>query len=768
MNSSGRVSFHMCLSQLGRLVVACLLGAKLVGLVPIAAQEPVEGMVRLDLGEEVELKVLLDTVSRELGIGILYDASKLPKEKVFLRAPQEIPRSSLLTLLQSSLYVRGLLLADAGTPGWLKLVDVSQLADAAHPGPAGGPLEKFQGAGAATQVFEVRHARPSELETLIRGFVTTGGNHVALDRQRLLIVTDYVLNLERIRDLIERIDRPLPGQRMEFVAVRHIRADELARQLAPIIEARFRAAPATAAGGQAAKSVEVFPDERGNQLVVVGESAEVDEVLKLAERFDVSLGMTTQVYAIRNLTAERVLRLMNRLIDPAGQQRAFQSSVDAEENLIVVQASPAVHTEIDRIVKQLDVPNAGTASSRIRFFPLKHVTATEALETIRSLEEGTLTPAEERPLPTDGRFRLLNPERPPAGPNAPQLAPVENLPAPPVLRQPPQADAQFPIAPDTGEATVGSGSLGDAQVTADLHSNTLIVVGGPAAQQVYAELIEAIDKPRPQVLIEAKIVVLDTTDNFSLGVEVSGGDRTGARRLLGFSSFGLSTVNAVSGSLALIPGTGFNGTLVDPEVADVVLKAFSEHRRAKVISAPRLLVNDNATGLLTSVTEVPFTSVNASQTVSTTSFAGFAEAGTTVQVTPHISDDKQLKLEYAITLNEFQGAATATGIPPPRQTNEIQSIVTIPDGHTLIVGGLNRTSYSDDFDGIPFLESVPIIRRLSSSESEGLRKTSLFIFLKPVILRDDKFRDLKYYSERDLQWADLAQDHPQSLPLLVR
>src|SRR5690606_20068667 len=136
------------------------------------------------------------------------------------------------------------------------------------------------------------------------------------------------------------------------------------------------------------------------------------------------------------------------------------------------------------------------------------------------------------------------------------------------------------------------------------------------------------------------------------------------------------------------------------------------HRRAKVISAPRILVNDNATGLLTSVNEVPFTSVNASQTVATTSFAGFAEAGTTIQVTPHVSEGRHLQLQYRITLNEFQGEPTAGGVPPARQTDEIESEVTIPDGHTLIVGGLNRTNSSHDTDSLPFIENIPIINLL--------------------------------------------------------
>ena len=308
----------------------------------LAAQDAADGMVRLDIGEEVDLKVLVDTVSRELGVSILYDA-KIAREKVFLRAPREIPRSSLLTLLQSALYMRGLLLAEAGAPGWLKIVETQKLAEAAVPGAPGGPLDRFQGAAAVTQVFEIRHAKPSELDALVRGFVTAGGNHVVLDRQRLLIVTDYVPNLERIRELIERIDRPLPGQRMEFVPVEHLRAEELAEQLAPIMEARFRSPTAAGGAAPAAKSVEVFADARSNQLIVVGESSEVDEVLKLAERFDVSVGLSTRIYPLRHLSAERADRLVGSLINPDGENSNYRSTVDADDNLLIIYASQTDH-----------------------------------------------------------------------------------------------------------------------------------------------------------------------------------------------------------------------------------------------------------------------------------------------------------------------------------------------------------------------------------------------------------------------------------------
>ncbi len=216
-----------------------------------------------------------------------------------------------------------------------------------------------------------------------------------------------------------------------------------------------------------------------------------------------------------------------------------------------------------------------------------------------------------------------------------------------------------------------------------------------------------------------------------------------------------------------LPGLGFNGALVNPQVADVVIRALATHNRARVIAAPRILVNDNATGVLTSVEEEPFTSVNASIPVATTSFAGFAQAGTTITVTPHVSDEDYLRLDFRITLNSFVGEG-GEGVPPPRKTNEVESSVTVPDGHTIIVGGLNQTRMTRDLQTVPFVERIPLLRHVSALRTHHTQRVSLFVFLRPVILRDDKFKDLKYYSERDSGRACIQGDFPTSQPVLIK
>ena len=307
---------------------------------------------------------------------------------------------------------------------------------------------------------------------------------------------------------------------------------------------------------------------------------------------------------------------------------------------------------------------------------------------------------------------------------------------------------------------------GGARVSADVATNSIIVVAPSSVQPLYEKLILSLDQRRPQVMIEAVIVAIDTSDDFRLGVEISGGDRTGASRLFEFTSFGLSEVDPADGSLTVVPNLGFNGVLIDPDVADVIVQALSTHTRGQVLASPKVLVNDNQTGALESVTSVPFQSINTINTISSQSLGGNQQAGTVITVTPHINEGDHLQLEFEVEFSTFTGTGTAT-LPPPRQVDRVGSVVTIPDGQTIIVGGLKRTEVAESFAGVPVLEKIPLVRELTSLRTADESTTSFFLFLRPRILRDSRFADLRYLSDVESATAGLPGDYPTSGPILI-
>ena len=581
----------------------------------------------------------------------------------------------------------------------------------------------------------------------------------------------------KVSDLIKTLDVPKPTVLTEFVELKHVEAVQLSRQIQALLQARSQA------GGQGlTQKVDISAEPRTNQLVLTGLAEDIVATKQLIENLDVPLNLVTELYAFQYVDARDIDSLVRSMLDPLQEKLVYRSVVNRNDNSLVATTTKEIHQQINDIAEKLNQPTA-QKQSPMRFYKLNNTTADEVMTTLNALRAGgaVAVPARDkdamrRALPgantsfnhISGAVTLpLKPNEP-----LPQLKPDEPF-------QPRAADSTQGETPlslsltgsgqSQGQASQTSAFLdSEVRITADTKSNTIIIIAEPQVQEYYANLIEFLDRRSPQVLIEAKVVTLDTSNDFTLGVEISGGDRKGDKRLFSFSSFGLSDVNPTTGALALIPGLGFNGTLVDPDTADVVVRALSTNSRAKVVASPRILVNDNEEGRLQSVMSIPYASVNASQVVQSTSLGGNQDAGTTIIVTPHISDSEQLQLNFAIEFSSFGASSSGSNLPPPRHVDQVSSVVTIPDGYTVIVGGLNRQNFQKASQGIPFLEKIPIIKYLVSQQDEKKSNSSFFVFLKPVILRDDKFRDLKFVSDRDVRSAQIRAVLPKSKPLVIQ
>ena len=767
---------------MNRLRIGLFLG--LLALVTSAslAQPPgVNGQqVELNLSEEVELTNFVEFVGKRLGLSISYDQT-LAGKKVSLIVPDPIPVDSLLDVLQSTLKTQGFILAPANPPGWKRIVPLERIPEVARPLGRDEDLAAIGSAEPITRVFVLRAAKPTALEALIRPTMSkNGASIVPVDDQSLLIVTDVAENIRRIEQLIELLDSGKPRSNFDFVPVKSVKAEELAERLSALLAVKAKALGKSEEEGT---GIEVSVDQRTNRLILFGDAVEVTQAKELLKELDKPLPSEAATISLTYASPERLDELIRGVIDGRTVRPPYQSRI--EGNALIIESSLDVLQLATQLKAQIDTREAPDEQSPIRFYKVKNVTAQELLGTIQSIFTGQAPTGRRAPL--ERRRSSANSLVP--GANYPPIygsgfGPFVPLAQTPAIQTPlyptPQVQSVLPAVgeqqpSDQGliegggvqQASYSSELLGDAQVTVDINTNTIIVVAKPEVQRIYASLIEQLDERRPQVLIEAKVVIVDTSKDFTLGVEVSGADRTGDKRSFAFTSFGFSEVNPVNGALQITPGLGFNGTLVDPSTADVVVRALSTHRRARVLSSPRILVNDNAEGELTSVSEVPFTSVNASQTVATTSFAGFAEAGTTITVTPTISDDNYIQLDYIVTLNSFTGDG-ADGVPPPRQTNELRSRVAVPDGYTVVVGGLLNKNDVTSYRGLPWLEKIPIVRDLTGTTANSWDQTSLFVFLRPVILQDDKFRDLKYISDQEMRDACLPGEFPGTEPMTIR
>jgi len=744
-----------------------------------------EDLIQLTFPENLQVKMLIEYVSRRLGMNILYEEGKVRKQ-VTIISPTKIPRDSLLGFLQSVLKMTGLALVDADQPGWKRIVDSQDLLSVSRAiteEPA--DLATAPPTAVMTRQFALTHATTAQVDQMVKPLLSKpGGNTFAIADRGLLFVTDYADVLRRVAPLVTLLDQPGPEATLRFVLVEHWAAEELARKVTALLAEKDRVAGRDRAPRAGRGALALTTEPRTNQIVVVSAGEPPEDVLELIRTLDVPPDVETHSYRLSYVAPQRIDRLAGEFAETADLKGPYKSTIDAESGLLVVRASPAVHEHLAQLVKELDVTQAET-QGHVRFYKLLNTTASQVLATIRSLESGTEgwttmsleSLGAERPA---GAANHL--DEPFTGPNYPPPAVGEERPRSPAYQK---AEAERKATeeaaktgggetpPKAGDATAApqAGSLTartkDAVVTADPNTNTLIVVAPPPVQRVYERLIGLLDKRRPQVMVEMTMVTLDTSNNFSLGIEVAKADGVGDKgNYLTFSAFGLSEIDMATGALTLEPGVGFNGVILDPDTVNIVMRAMASSGRTKVLASPRVLVNDNATATLSSVNEAPFTSINASTTTDTTTFAGYASAGTTITVTPHISEGDHLLLDYALTLNSFTGDGAA-GIPPPRQTNSISSNITVPDGYTVVVGGLTREDTGETVSKIPLLGDIPLIKHLFRSITDNKAHSTLYVFIRPVVLRDDRFEDLKYLSDLDRDLAGLPADFPASEPLVT-
>ena len=715
---------------------------------------PADGdeVVSIDYGEEVDLEALTAYVSTTLGLTIIY-ADELQAQRVTVRPSSiQLPKRRLLEFLTSMLRVKGLALVHEDATGIWRIVKVDALPRHAQEFRTGAPAEPAEVSRVITQVIQVGVNKIKNAADTVRPFLTSAKSSLIVVEDRgLLVITDYESTIARVMRLIELIGAQPIATEMNIVLVEHRDAVELAADLDQLLLETNKAA------SQKGKPVSVIGDLIEGKIILVGTAEEVRQAALLLEKLDVATedSAIMRSYAPQHAAISRIRQLIENVIlkgQDAGPSPVFMHS-DPEVNRLYVRAPVQVHEQVAALLAREDV-GVPESARPIRIYRPRHRSAKELIVVLAQLLEATestkVESADELMLRDETRLPLPGRNRPPAKPGVVQI--------------PPMPPAQ--VSHDEGEAesqTFHRIEGRDFVLTVDEHTNSIIAAGPRAFHEQLRQLLDQVDQRRPQVLIEMTLVAATLSDSLALGVELESLDLGDGIDYLLFSSFNLSSIDPVSGQRALSPGLGANGILLTPNQVPIVIKALATHGDVRVLSTPRILVADNAQGVLRNVDEAPFTSVNASDTVATTSFAGFESAGTTLMVRPHVSEGDHLLLEYDLTFSSFSGPASDATAPPPRTTNSFNSTVEVPDGYTVVIGGLTVENDSDSISEVPFLGRIPGLGLLFQSNTRARTRTKIYAFIRPVILRDDQFEHLKFISARDLDAAELTNpDFPES------
>ncbi len=287
-------------------------------------------------------------------------------------------------------------------------------------------------------------------------------------------------------------------------------------------------------------------------------------------------------------------------------------------------------------------------------------------------------------------------------------------------------------------------------VEVDPRSNTLIISDLQPALDKAADLIAELDKPQPQVEIEARIVITNKSFRREVGAKLGlGGEmsqRLGNTTPLAFpnsvlmngrtgavqgGSAGSSASNAVNlgvqgatSALGLALGT-INGAFD----LDVALSALEQQGKLSVISTPRVSTQNNVEAEITQGTQIPI-QVVANNTVTVT----FKDAALKLTVTPQITAANTVIMKINLENAQADFGRSVNGIPPI-DTQRANTTVLIGDGQTTVIGGIYFSSQESREGRTPALHKIPLLGWLFKDDLTNNQNNELLIFITPRILK---------------------------------
>ncbi len=305
-----------------------------------------------------------------------------------------------------------------------------------------------------------------------------------------------------------------------------------------------------------------------------------------------------------------------------------------------------------------------------------------------------------------------------------------------------------------GGAPRATGSAREYVVVADAETNSLLIAANRTRYEELESLIERLDRRQDQVLIETALIELTGQDFLDIGVELGFADIPGVGESGGFgvTGFGLSTITDSDGDGVpdlRVPtvGQGVTAGIIDGDEFSIpmLVALVEEKRNSDVLNVPSVLVNNNSVATVSTLDEQPTTQITATgggvggQTQE--NFNGYEEAGITMEISPSISASRYLRLDVYLEVSTFLGAVQGP-IPPPRVTRTIETQINVPDGSTMVIGGIVVDNESTTRTQVPWLGDIPILGRLFSRETGTRDRTVLYFFVTPHILKDTEFADL--------------------------
>jgi type IV pilus assembly protein PilQ len=295
-------------------------------------------------------------------------------------------------------------------------------------------------------------------------------------------------------------------------------------------------------------------------------------------------------------------------------------------------------------------------------------------------------------------------------------------------------------------------------VTVDERTNTLLIQDTAEQLSDIRGVVQALDIPVRQVLIESRIVIANEDFSKDLGVRFGYSQFNDQKNAALTNANGTKSdfISAVGGGIA--GDTDYNGTtafhtdglenyIVDLGVAgpaaafkwsigrigsyllQLELSALQAEGRGEVVSSPRVITANQKEAVIEAGTEIPYQEASSSGATA----ISFKKAVLSLRVTPRITPDDRIIMDLSV--NKDSVGQVFAGVPSI-DTNEVSTQVLVANGDTVVLGGIFESEHRDDVTSVPFFGDLPYLGRLFKNTSVDSTKQELLVFVTPKILKD--------------------------------
>jgi type II secretory pathway component GspD/PulD (secretin) len=725
-------------------------------------------MLELDLPAKLNIIDLVDLVGKYLQLDYMYDDTQVRGE-VSLKLQGPIKVKDLYPLLESVLKFRGFVMTRKGN-----LVTIVPAADALGIDPALQP----EAAGGVqlgdiviTRVFRLNYIDTASAQNLLTN-MRLGANISPIPETGTLIITEYAYRMARVEELLEMVDQPGAPKQFKFRQLKYTMAATLAPKIKTLAEQlgtvsvtiaapsaaqtpvrRVRrgqpvpqpVAPPTATAA-AKTAVYLDADERTNRILMIGLEEQLIIVDSLIDSLDVEQQdlRTLRLYDIQHVGAEEVVKKLGELgiistgkmsggritagkpsgpATPEAPAAASASTAEVEPlveepqvvviestNSLLVNATPEQHIRIAMIISFVDSETLTQAIPYV-IYSLENQDPLKLGEVLQKFIKETIQDREGKILQTIQKTE-------------------ENI----------------IIVPDE-------------------NTFSIIVYASKKNQEWIGSLIKQLDKRRPQVLIDVMLVLISEDDSFTYDLQmVTKLPEMAALQALPLPTSGFPSVAGKTVKEATSASGTLTGFYADSHI-QALLSLMQTKGYGRILSRPKILVNDNEKGHI-DTTETSYVARRSQTAYTTATVEGTAPISTSttfdeypsgikLDITPHISEGSLLRLE--IQVSQSSQPAPASGItadqpPPNKSENNVNTVVTVPDNSTIILGGIIQLTQNKNNSKVPFLGDIPIAGGLFRNISNTSNQAKLYVFVKANILRPSEtggLPDLERISDRN-------------------